>query len=103
MTPLHIILVGAFLLLGIGLYGLLIIRNMIKIVIAIQIMVKGAMMAFVVAGSLTAVGSRIYFVRDDGGSTFTNALWTASTFIDAESVNLGTSTTAIARALPAPC
>lgn len=39
-------------MLGIGLYGLLIIRNMIKIVIAIQIMVKGAMLAFVVAGSL---------------------------------------------------
>ena len=52
MTPLHILLAGAFLLLGVGLYGLLIIRNLIKIVIAIQIMVKGAMLAFVVAGSL---------------------------------------------------
>ncbi|HLV35552.1 MAG TPA: NADH-quinone oxidoreductase subunit K [Spirillospora sp.] len=52
MTPLHIVLAGAFILLGIGLYGLLIIRNMIKIVIALQIMVKGAMLAFVVAGSL---------------------------------------------------
>jgi NADH:ubiquinone oxidoreductase subunit K len=51
MTPLHILLAGAFLLLGIGLYGLLIIRNLIKIMIAIQIMVKGAMLAFVVAGS----------------------------------------------------
>ncbi|MBZ0297141.1 MAG: NADH-quinone oxidoreductase subunit K [Anaerolineae bacterium] len=52
MTSLHILLAGAFLLLGIGLYGLLIIRNMIKIVIAIQVMVKGAMLAFVVAGAL---------------------------------------------------
>lgn len=52
MTLLHIVLAGAFLLLGIGLYGLLVIRNMIKIVIAIQLMVKGAMLAFVVAGSL---------------------------------------------------
>lgn len=52
MTPLHIALVGAFLLLGTGLYGLLVIRNLIKIVIAIQIMVKGAMLAFVVAGGL---------------------------------------------------
>jgi NADH:ubiquinone oxidoreductase subunit K len=52
MTPLHIVLAGAFLLLGIGLYGLLVIRNMIKILIAIQIMVKGAMLAFVMAGSL---------------------------------------------------
>jgi NADH:ubiquinone oxidoreductase subunit K len=46
------LLAGAFLLLGIGLYGLLVIRNMIKIVIALQIMVKGAMLALVVAGGL---------------------------------------------------
>lgn len=52
MTTPNILLVGAFILLGIGLYGLLIIRNLIKIVIAIQIMVKGAMLALVVAGSL---------------------------------------------------
>ena len=52
MTLLQVILAGAFLLLGIGLYGLLVIRNLIKIVIAIQIMVKGAMLAFVVAGNL---------------------------------------------------
>jgi len=52
MTPLHVILAGAFLLLGVGLYGLLVIRHMIKIVIAIQIMVKGAMLAFVAAGGL---------------------------------------------------
>jgi NADH:ubiquinone oxidoreductase subunit K len=52
MTPAQVVFAGAFILLGIGLYGLLIIRNMIKLVIAIQIMVKGAMLAFVVAGSL---------------------------------------------------
>lgn len=52
MMPLHILLASTIILLGIGLYGLLIIRNMIKIVIAIQIMVKGAMLAFVVAGAL---------------------------------------------------
>lgn len=52
MTPDQILLISAFILLGIGLYGLLIIRNMIKIVIAIQIMVKGAMLALVVAGNL---------------------------------------------------
>jgi NADH:ubiquinone oxidoreductase subunit K len=54
VTPLHIVLAGAFILLGIGLYGLLVIRNMIKIVIAIQIMVKGAMLALVVAGGLNS-------------------------------------------------
>jgi NADH:ubiquinone oxidoreductase subunit K len=52
MIPAHILFACAFILLGIGLYGLLIIRNMIKIVIAIQIMVKGAMLALVAAGSL---------------------------------------------------
>lgn len=52
MTPLHIILASTVILLGIGFYGLLVIRNLIKILIAIQIMVKGAMLALVVAGSL---------------------------------------------------
>lgn len=52
MMPLHLLFATAFILLGIGLYGLLIIRNLIKIVIAIQIMIKGAMLALVVAGSL---------------------------------------------------
>ena len=52
MTPLQGVLAGAFLLLGIGLYGLLVIRNMIKMIIAIQLMVKGAMLAFVAAGGL---------------------------------------------------
>lgn len=52
MTPLHLILASTMILLGIGVYGLLVIRNMIKIVIAIQIMIKGAMLALVVAGGL---------------------------------------------------
>lgn len=52
MIPLHIVFIAAFILLAIGLYGLLIVRNLIKLVIAIQLMVKGAMLAFVVAGSL---------------------------------------------------
>ena len=37
-------------LLGVGLYGLLISRNMIKIVIALQILVKAAILALVAAG-----------------------------------------------------
>jgi NADH-quinone oxidoreductase subunit K len=40
-------------LLGIGLYGLLITRNLIKVVIALQIMVKGAMLALILAGRLS--------------------------------------------------
>ena len=53
MTAFHVLFAAAFILLGVGLYGLLIIRNMIKMVIAIQIMVKGAMLALVVAGGLS--------------------------------------------------
>ncbi len=40
-------------LVGIGFYGLLISRNLIKVVVALQIMVKGAMIALVVAGNMT--------------------------------------------------
>ncbi len=37
-------------LLGVGIYGLLITRNLIKVVVALQILVKGAMVALVAAG-----------------------------------------------------
>jgi NADH:ubiquinone oxidoreductase subunit K len=37
-------------LLAVGLYGLLIVRNLIKVVVAMQIMVKGAMLALLLAG-----------------------------------------------------
>jgi len=40
-------------LVGIGLYALLITRNLIKVVIGLQIMVKGAILAMVLAGRLT--------------------------------------------------
>jgi NADH-quinone oxidoreductase subunit K len=39
-------------LLGIGFYGLLMVRNLIKVVVATQLLVKGAMLALVTAGSL---------------------------------------------------
>ncbi len=39
-------------LVGIGFYGLLITRNLIKVVVALQIMVKGAMVALVLAGNM---------------------------------------------------
>jgi NADH:ubiquinone oxidoreductase subunit K len=41
---------GVLGLLGAGLYGLLITRNLIKVVIALQILVKGALLALVAAG-----------------------------------------------------
>lgn len=39
-------------LLGVGLYALLIVRNLIRMIVALQILVKGAMLALVVAGRL---------------------------------------------------
>jgi NADH-quinone oxidoreductase subunit K len=37
-------------LVGVGLYGLLIVRNLIKVVVGLQILVKGAMLALILAG-----------------------------------------------------
>lgn len=54
MTLLQISIAGVVLLLGVGLYGLLISRHLIKVVIALQIMTKAAILALVVAGE--AVG-----------------------------------------------
>ena len=51
MTPLHIAVIGVLGLIGIGLYGLLITRNLIKVVVALQVLVKGALLALVVAGT----------------------------------------------------
>ena len=48
---LDIILIGVFGVLGVGLYGLLIMRNLIKVVVALQILVKAAILALVAAGS----------------------------------------------------
>jgi NADH:ubiquinone oxidoreductase subunit K len=49
-SPLTIVLVAVVGLLSIGLYGLLITRNLIKVVIALQVLVKAAVLAIVVAG-----------------------------------------------------
>lgn len=48
-----IILLTIFCLAGTGLYCLLITRNLIKVVIALQLIVKGAVLAFILAGNLT--------------------------------------------------
>jgi NADH:ubiquinone oxidoreductase subunit K len=49
-SPFNIALMGVIGLLGIGFYGLMVSRNLIKIVVALQIMVKGAMLALIAAG-----------------------------------------------------
>lgn len=48
---LEVIAFGALLLVGVGMYGLLVVRNLIKIVVALQILVKGTLLALVTAGS----------------------------------------------------
>lgn len=53
MTPLQISLIGVLGLIGIGLYGLLITRNLIKVVVALQVLVKGALLAIVAAGAMS--------------------------------------------------
>jgi NADH:ubiquinone oxidoreductase subunit K len=50
LSPVTIFLIGAVSLLGIGLLGLLTRRNLIQIIIAVQIMAKAAVFALVLAG-----------------------------------------------------
>lgn len=49
---LSILLVGILGLLAIGLYGLLIVRNLIKVVVTLQLLLKGAMLALIAAGQI---------------------------------------------------
>jgi len=50
ISVLNIVLIIVIGLLGVGRYGLLITRNLIKIVLVLQILVKSAMLALVLAG-----------------------------------------------------
>lgn len=52
MTPFNVILFGVVALLGVGFYGLLITRNLIKIVLVLQILIKAVILALVLAGKL---------------------------------------------------
>ncbi|MFT3890982.1 MAG: NADH-quinone oxidoreductase subunit K [Anaerolineales bacterium] len=53
LTPLNVILLGVVALLGVGFYGLLITRNLIKVVMVLQILVKAVILALVLAGKLS--------------------------------------------------
>ena len=50
ITTTNVLLFGVICLLGVGFYGLLVCRNLIKIVIALQILVKAALLGLIVAG-----------------------------------------------------
>lgn len=52
LTPFNVILFGVVALLGVGFYGLLITRNLIKIVMVLQILIKGVILALVLAGNV---------------------------------------------------
>ncbi len=52
LSPFTIAWVGVIGLLGIGFYGLMVSRNLIKIVIALQILVKAALLGLVAAGNV---------------------------------------------------
>jgi NADH:ubiquinone oxidoreductase subunit K len=51
MDPLRLVLIGLCGVAGVGLYGLLASRNLIKIIVALQILAKSAVLALVAAGS----------------------------------------------------
>jgi NADH-quinone oxidoreductase subunit K len=48
----QVVMIGVLLLLAIGLYGLLVTRNLIKMVIMLQILTKAAIIALVLAGKV---------------------------------------------------
>ena len=50
-SPINIALVGVIGLIGVGFYGLLVCRNLIKVVVALQILVKAALLGIIVSGS----------------------------------------------------
>ena len=51
LTPLTAVLIGIIGLLGAGFYGLLISRNLIKVVVSLQILGKTAVLALIMAGN----------------------------------------------------
>ena len=53
LTPMNVILFGVVALLGVGFYGLLITRNLIKVVMVLQILVKAVILSLVLAGRLS--------------------------------------------------
>jgi len=52
-NSMNVILLGVIGLLGVGFYGLLITRNLIKIVMVLQILIKAVILALVLAGKLS--------------------------------------------------
>lgn len=47
-----VVAAAVILLIGVGIYALLVTRNMIKVIVALQILVKGVILSLVLAGNL---------------------------------------------------
>lgn len=52
ISPINAVFIGVLGLIGVGFYGLMVSRNLIKIVVALQILVKAALLGLVAAGDL---------------------------------------------------
>lgn len=50
---LNFIFVGLLGMLGVGLYGLLVTRNLIKVVVALQVLVKAVLLGLILAGNVS--------------------------------------------------
>jgi NADH-quinone oxidoreductase subunit K len=50
ISIMHVALAAVLILLGIGFYGFIIARNLMKVIVAMQILVKAAMLALIMAG-----------------------------------------------------
>lgn len=53
LSTIHILIAGVLGLVGVGFYGLLVRRNLIKLVIALQILVKAALLGLILAGNIS--------------------------------------------------
>ncbi len=53
LSSINVGIVGVVALLAVGFYGLLISRNLIKVVVALQILGKAALLALITAGSIS--------------------------------------------------
>lgn len=53
MNAVNIVFIGIVCLLGIGLYGLLITRNLIKVIMVLQLLVKAAVLGLMLAGKVS--------------------------------------------------
>ena len=53
LTPFNVVLFGVIALLAVGFYGLLITRNLIKVVMVLQILIKAAILALILAGNMS--------------------------------------------------